>query len=191
MSHSVSSNQFAERTSEANRGGAQPVIQLYRSVWNEVPLVLLLLALAWVGLQMTLVFPLSVQFVELPVAEKGSFALPIPLFAILPIAVFVVLLHRLYDSKYLITAEHVVQVDGRMSLSSKTSEVSFEFVRGIEVTRSFLQRLFDVGDIKVVSFVSNGLSEGGEVTLRGIRVPSHFKHVVEERVRAYRASKSQ
>jgi len=61
-------------------------------------------------------------------------------------------------------------------LSKHTNEVLHKNVRNVQVSQSFLQRIFGVGDIGIASAGSAGI----EIAVSGILSPQHVKDLIDK-----------
>lgn len=142
----------------------------YRSVLSEGPMILLFLILAWAAWYLTLIFPSTLRFERL----FDSLVLPIPLFALAPVVVFFFVLHRLGDNRYEIWNDHVRAISGLLSFKKDDTRIEYENIRGIEISRNLYGRIFNIGDLIIVSSAISGV----EVVIDNVRDPSRYRDMI-------------
>ena len=92
----------------------------------------------------------------------------IPLFTILPIGAFAVRYLHWWNEQYLVTNRRVIKVEG--VINKHVIDSSLEKVNDVVLDQSFLGRLFDYGNIEILT-----ASEGGVNRLHQIAAPVKFK----------------
>ena len=92
----------------------------------------------------------------------------IALFTILPIGAFAVRYLQWWNEEYLVTNRRVIQAEG--VINKHVIDSSLEKVNDVVLDQSFLGRLFDYGDIEILT-----ASEGGVNRLHQIAAPVKFK----------------
>jgi uncharacterized membrane protein YdbT with pleckstrin-like domain len=92
----------------------------------------------------------------------------IALFTILPIGAFAVRYLQWWNEEYLVTNRRVIQAEG--IISKHVIDSSLEKVNDVVLDQSFLGRLFDYGNIEILT-----ASEGGVNRLHQITAPVKFK----------------
>jgi len=92
----------------------------------------------------------------------------IALFTILPIAAFAVRYLQWWNEEYLVTNRRVIQAEG--VINKHVIDSSLEKVNDVVLDQSFLGRLFDYGNIEILT-----ASEGGVNRLHQIAAPVKFK----------------
>jgi len=80
-----------------------------------------------------------------------------------------------YSRRYKVTERRVLSVEGL--LSRKASEVEIKDIRNIQISQSFLERLFRIGTVSIGTAGTAGV----EITLRGIPDPTRARDVIRER----------
>ena len=117
-------------------------IVLYRNFLDVGPAVVMLIVLMVAAVVFTIKVPQSVQYVEI-----FGLSLPVPFFALLPLATYAYILHRMYNNRYTISTDFVESRIGIISFKSADTRINFDDVRGIEVDRTIYQRIFKLLDI--------------------------------------------
>jgi hypothetical protein len=107
--------------------------------------------------------------------------LPIPLFGLPALVVLVYLIHRHYDRRYVIAMDHCEVRRGRLSLSLVDTRIDYENVRGVEFDQGIVDRIFDVGDVKIGSSMHAEV----ELNLTGVRHPGLYRSLIEARIRGH------
>jgi hypothetical protein len=92
----------------------------------------------------------------------------IALFTILPIGAFTVRYLQWWNEEYLVTNRRVIQAEG--IINKHVIDSSLEKVNDVVLDQSFLGRLFDYGNIEILT-----ASEGGVNRLHQIAAPVKFK----------------
>lgn len=92
----------------------------------------------------------------------------IALFTILPIGAFAVRYLQWWNEEYLVTNRRVIQAEG--IINKHVIDSSLEKVNDVVLDQSFLGRLFDYGNIEILT-----ASEGGVNRLHQIAAPVKFK----------------
>lgn len=137
-------------------------------VWrSELGGVLLFLVFCALSLFLTKLFPWSVLDGSIFESDAFTIRLKLPLFWLLPTFNLGVLLFRMYDVKYLATAEGLEISVGQVSLQQMVTKIRYEDIRGIEVIQSLFERLLDIGIIEIGTAASGGI----DVIMEGIAAP--------------------
>ena len=155
----------------------QETLLFYRSVLAELPLIFVTIGLGVLALVLTLRYAESVQVLELLQLGDSSLSIGIPLFGIVPILSAALVIHRLYDRRYVIASDYVRSVSGLLSMRKQDMRIAFQDVRGVEVDRSLYQRIVNVGDMPSGSAMQAGV----EVQFLGVRNPSRYRDIILSR----------
>ncbi|MCB0339439.1 MAG: PH domain-containing protein [Bdellovibrionales bacterium] len=150
-------------------------IVFHRSILNEVPLFVCFVVSAIWALYLTIRIPASVIFIDLSNSHFPELILPFPTFFTIPLVVLGFLVHRLFDDRFIITEDHIVSVNGLLSLRVLTNRIHFAHVRGIEVERNLYQRVVGTGNIRVGSAAHSDL----EIEMIGVGKPDYYRNVIE------------
>ncbi len=133
------------------------VVKLHRSFRDELPLFILLAAV--LGLIMW-------YWAAYPEIDAGGF--PAELF--LPLAIIGVILHRKYNSTYYIHQHGIAIVKGILKFYLVRLPLEYERMRAVEVGKNLLQRILNVGDIRI----STQLIDQPEIIIQGIAIPYFY-----------------
>ena len=168
---------MTENTATATIPDDNRLIVLYRNFLDVGPAVVMLIVLMVAAVVFTIKVPQSVQYVEIL-----GISLPVPFFALLPLATYAYILHRMYNNRYTISTDYVESRTGILSFKSADTRINFDDVRGIEVDRTIYQRIFNLGDILVGSAMGNEV----EVRIEGVSQPDRLHQLIEQRMRLHR-----
>ncbi|MBX7144184.1 MAG: PH domain-containing protein [Oligoflexia bacterium] len=148
---------------------------IYRSALSELVSIVSVIALTILSVYLSVLFPWSVEHVNV-----GPLAIPIPLFGLLPLIILFRLLHNLYNYRYILCDEYVLEVRGLWSLAAKSVRINYIHIRGIEIDESLVQRILGLGDVSILGVIGNQ----GEpcLTMKGLRNPRHVKDLIQDRV---------
>lgn len=146
----------------------------YRSHLSEGPMLFLFLVLTICAWKLTMSYPNSVRYEEL-----FGIILPIPFFALVPTILFFVILHRLKDNRYEIWDDHVRAIKGLLSLQKDDTRIEYLNIRGIEIKRGLYGRIFNIGDLIIVSAAAPGV----EVVIDQIKDPSKYRDIILKKMR--------
>ena len=126
-------------------------------------------------------FPATILKISIADFAFGEVGLLVPVFGIVPIAVLLAAFCSIFNSRFVVGAESVRCVIGLLTPGLRTLEIYYNNVRMIEVEQTGLQRMFDLGNLRIGSLIS----EEGDVVLAGIRHPYQYKNLVERRMREF------
>lgn len=147
----------------------------FRSEWSNLLLAVVLLVIADI---IVFAFPGSVSRIFL--TELGSipigFVLPLPLIA--PLMVFLALVARVYDEKYVIGMDSLLLVTGLSKFSMKTTEIFYDNVISVSVEQAPVERMMNVGTV-TVQLPGESMTR---LSLKGVRNPSQYKSMIERRL---------
>jgi uncharacterized membrane protein YdbT with pleckstrin-like domain len=158
-------------------------IKLKRSILSQIPLMLLFLVLASIGIYLTIEYPQSVQYFEYSLNNTNHIRIAIPLFALLPLMVAVKIAHNLLDSSYTIDKEYVRAIHGICSLKKHDIRLEYSDLRGIEIERNIFARIVNVGDLKIWSLMPTEV----ELLIAGIRNPSKYRDIILSKKKEWNA----
>jgi hypothetical protein len=154
-------------------GLARP-LYLRPSILNEVPQVLFS---SLVALGMAIALHLHSDFW---LHELGA-AFPVVLWG-MPILILLgsVLLffYRRYNVQYQILENGVTALSGFLSLTQIEAKLDYRQIRGTEIHRTVFDRLVGIGDLHVCGATSSGIA----ISLRGIRDPYYYQHIIQQRL---------
>jgi uncharacterized membrane protein YdbT with pleckstrin-like domain len=127
------------------------------------------------------VFPWSIQEISIALTGSNQFSLAVPLFALLPLTMLMQVIHNIYDYRFILCDDYILEVRGLWSLFRKSVRINYVHVRGIEIDESFLQQLFGHGDVAILGVADQGHPA---IIMRGIAKPRAVKDLIQSRVNA-------
>ena len=163
-----------EKSADGNYPGGEIIV--YRHFLSLGPEIALFILVSLAALYYTAKHPEFIQYVDI-----GVVILPIPLFLLLPVVLASYIIHGLYNYKYVISNDYVLDYEGVLSFKMTETRVEYEHIRGIEVDRTIYQRILGLGDIRIGTAVRNDV----EVLLKGIYNPHYYKDIIESRLRRH------
>jgi hypothetical protein len=128
----------------------------------------ILALLVYVAIDLTARYDWLTQNVNLGIPLELS--LPM----LLPIIYFGFIVHQLKNSIYSISAEQVRATHGRLSFSKQDTEIDVIDVRGVEIRRPLLGRLFNYGSVEI----GTAAHQGEEILMRGVADPSCVRDII-------------
>ncbi|MBN8550995.1 MAG: PH domain-containing protein [Deltaproteobacteria bacterium] len=151
---------------------------IFRSLRSEIPALVILIALTVSSIWLTARFEWSVQRLALGEWLGYPISLPIPLFAILPITLGVFIVHSLYNYRYILCEDYVLEVSGLMDLQRRSVRLNYLHIRGVEIRASIWQQLVGVSDLIVLG--PHAELEKATIEMKGIR----NAHAVKDAINA-------
>jgi len=151
-----------------------------RCARDELHLILFFLGAVAIMVWLTRELPWSLQTVDLGEIIGWDIQVGIPLFALLPIMIGLVIMRRLYDRRYILTPEYVLQVEGLTSLRRRSLRLHYQHIRGVEIDVSFLDMILGSGDVLLFSDVAQ---QNAQIALLGVSHPRAVKDRIEARIR--------
>ena len=156
-------------------------IVIYRSPLNEIPRGIVLLALYVATIYVSWTYPESIQYVSLGELFGRELSMGLPLFGIVPLVFMGAISHSLLNFRYVLTPDYVMEIEGLLDLREKSVRLHYIHIRGMEIDRSVLQKLLNIGDLRLGSAVAHGDSE---IVMKGIYNPRHYKDIINQRIMA-------
>ncbi|MCA9200721.1 MAG: PH domain-containing protein [Planctomycetales bacterium] len=153
----------------------------YRSPLDLLIEITVLILLVPLMVYLSVRYPSTVESFELFEIGDHPVSFALPLFALVPVTLLGYVVHKLYNRRYLIGPDHVRCVEGLLSLSKKDVRIDFEDLRGIEVDRSLIGRILNVGDVKIGSAMTAEV----EVVFSGVFDPSKYRNMVDQKKRRF------
>ncbi|WKZ57531.1 MAG: hypothetical protein QY326_02370 [Bdellovibrionota bacterium] len=153
---------------------SHPVLEIRPAFRAQPWLWLLIIACSGIAL---LVTPRDADYTQY--LHIGSLSVPLPLLPLFPTLLFAVLVHRARDSKYVLGADHVTEVNGLLSFRLRSERIFYLHVRGIEVDQPLVGRFLNFGDVELTSDVTMATQT---IVLRGIANPRRVKDEIQRRV---------
>lgn len=152
-----------------NRLSEGKEVHFYRSWLALFPWILGAALCVLLGLWLIILVPESIQAISLL-----GWEIKVPLTGLVPLMLVAVVLHKMYDSHYVVGPDYVRQLDGLLSLSKDDIIIELKDIRGVEIERNIYGRLVNTGDLKI----GTAASDRHEITLRYIRDPSSFRDLI-------------
>ena len=147
------------------------------SMMNQAPMVFFSLGTTLVTLYLTLVFPWATQWIA--VSASSSFAIPVPLFVIIPLVLLGKLIHDLKNTKFVLCPDYVLFIDGIIGWKEVSLRMGYEHIHEIEIEQTILQRILGTGDLTLLSIASSG---NQKLRMDGLRSPRQVKNLIQERM---------
>lgn len=141
-----------------------------QSIYNQIPLVLLILGSIWLLIWTSVNFDWAVHTFEF-----GPISFPLPLGGIITLVLVAILIHKLYDNKLIITDEYLLFIHGCLNWKEKSIRLEYSFIREIEIDQTIPQKFLGVGDI-IVTLVATSLDSNKK--LPGVRNPRKVKDLL-------------
>lgn len=161
------------------RNGAKTVFK--RSWINELPLLLIFILSLISSFFGTIYYPKTVKVISINIWLFGEITLSIALLVLVSLVPLSILIHKLLDSRYIITNENIISINGLMSLKVNTSRMHLSHVRGLEVERSLLQRFLNTGDL----LIGSASHDAQEVIMTGVYNPTYYQGIIEQLMKDY------
>jgi hypothetical protein len=130
---------------------------------------LIVAALIYVRIRLPEFMNVPVTFGDVDVWFSALYLLPV---FVVARAVFLV-----YNERFVITPEYVIHVTGRLAWRGRSSRLAYGSIQEIEIEETIPQRIFGVGDIKLIPIAG---SEVSSVKLRGVRTPRAVKDLIRD-----------
>lgn len=117
---------------------------------------------------------LSVVYSEYTtVLTEGGVSLPV--LNLLPIAIFLRSAFVIYNERFVLTPEYLIDVEGRLAWRERSTRVEYHRIQEIKIEETIVQRIFGLGDVTVVPLAG---AEGIPICLRGIAHPRIVKDLI-------------
>lgn len=159
-------------------------ITLYRSLYGESISIFLFIVTSILCIVYSDTSTYLRQDIFQFVINETAYTLSLPLIGILPFLILAYTAHRIFDCKYIIADSYIRELSGLASFKKKDKRLEFYNIRGIDIDRSLLNRILNVGDLKI----GGSMHDEVEVVFSGIRNPSKYRDIVVERMKDYRFS---
>jgi len=98
-----------------------------------------------------------------------------PALYLLPLVVLARAAFSVYNERFVITPEYVIHVTGRLAWRGRSSRLAYGSIQEIEIEETIAQRVFAVGDIKLIPMAG---SEVSSIKLCGVRSPRAVKDLI-------------
>lgn len=157
-------------------------IIVYRSPRSEWPQIVLVLFLCLLVNMAAFSYPGTLYPISFGEFRGTPIGIVIPLLMFFPLVLVGRMFWRLFDQRYVVGLESIVEVTGLASFNTKTTEVYYTNIRAVEIEQTVIQRLLHTGNLKIGALLSNQ----GDITMAGIRNPEQIKGILERRLRRLR-----
>ncbi len=149
-----------------------------RDQWVHLIIFVFLMVFMVVG---SLRFPWLVQQVNLNLPPGYDITFNVSLLALFPLISIAFIAHRLFDERYILTPEYILEISGRCSLKFHSARLRYIHVKDVEIDKKLYQRFLNVGDLIVATSITSGDSN---IRMKGIVNPWEIKKIVQERTRS-------
>jgi uncharacterized membrane protein YdbT with pleckstrin-like domain len=150
----------------------------YQSPYNLSALFFCLLITFLFAVYTINLYPWTTDWIELGQVGTEKFNLPIPLFGIIPLFIFAVIVHRLLNYKLVLCEEYVLLVEGLMQWREKSYRIHYEKIQEIGIQQTLIQRILNVGDIHILAVTG----EHSSLIMPGVYNPRRVKDSIETRL---------
>lgn len=163
-----------------------PII-IRRSPRSMMASFLLLIGLVSASVYLTVRFDWSIQTISLGMWSGRNIFMPLPLFALIPFGLLGYIGHGLYNCKYIICDDYVLEIRGLVEIRRKSIRLNYTHIRGVEISESIWQQLWRVADVHVLSDVSalsaDHMSDG-YVQMKGVTNAHRIKDLIQSRIQS-------
>ena len=145
-------------------------------VWrSELGLMVLYLVLSIFCIVISNRFPDLTIKGELFSVSSYNIYLFLPILWFVPIITLMIPTYNIYNVLYKIDNRGIEAIKGRIALKQTINRVRYEDIRGIDIEQTIIQRMLDVGTLRI----GTAASADSEVTLEGIEAPYEVKDMLE------------
>lgn len=155
------------------------VLIVRHSLFNQVPMILLLLLVTALSIYGTYQYRFAFQ----EIFTIAGISVKLPLFGIFPLFVGAILAHRVMNEKLVFHPEYLLFREGVLSWREISSRIEYEWIREVNIKQNIFQKILDVGELRV-STVATQIA--AEVTMFGVRDPRKVKDEIYRRIEAAR-----
>jgi uncharacterized membrane protein YdbT with pleckstrin-like domain len=146
---------------------------IIRQSWlNQIGPIFMALILLCVTSYLSIIFP---EHTTLPMGD-GRWSLPLLNF--IPLAIALRSAFVVYNERFVITPEYLIDVEGRLAWRGRSIRVEYHRIQEIRIEETILQRIFNLGDVTVVPLAG---ADGIPICLRGIKHPRLVKDLIRQR----------
>jgi hypothetical protein len=146
-------------------------------LWIPVCIFLLLVLVMVFG---TWLYPESVQKISFGEVLGYKVTVAIPFFGLFPFALLGVIFHKVYDEKYVLTPDYILEVQGLCALKFHSARLRYIHIKDVELDQKLHQRFFDIGDLILATSITSGDSN---IHMRGIANPRAVKEIIQARTK--------
>lgn len=144
-------------------------------IWrSQLDRVALLLVLIGAGIWLSHRYPGSVISGVLFSVGQSRVVLRLPLFWLLPFALYVHSIVRLYNVRYVISGRGIEARTGILGLQQTTTVLRFEDIRSVEIRQGVLDRFLDVGTLEMGTSATSLV----EAVFSGIAHPREVQNLI-------------
>jgi uncharacterized membrane protein YdbT with pleckstrin-like domain len=112
----------------------------------------------------------------------------LPLFGIFPLFVGGILAHRVMNEKLIFHPDYLLFREGVLSWRETSSRIEYQWIREISIKQNLLQKILNVGELRVSTVATQIASE---VTMPGVRDPRKVKDEIYRRMEAAKKTTTQ
>ena len=161
------------------KAGEEPIV-IFRAVRSEAAGILLLFTLIVLTIYLTARFDWSVQHLQIGTWAGRTVTLPVPLFAILPLALLGVLVHAALNCRYIICDTYVLEVSGLLDIRRRSVRLNYVHIRGVEISASLWQQLLGVADLIVLGPIVNHSEH--TIVMKGVKRAHSIQDLIIQRI---------
>ncbi len=162
-----------------NHSKLPATVVVYRGVFSEWGWLLLTIVLAAGAYHATPVSPWSVQEVVLNQGSPRALSINLPLLALLPILSGLKYLHSLFDQRYIICPDYVMEIRGILGWKRHSTRVNYVHIRGIEIDESLVEQMLGIGELRILTGPTS--SDEYAICMDGIANPRGVKDIIQAR----------
>ena len=136
----------------------------------------------WLLVSFTVFLEVAIVFLNLRLAESGTFELgmgslsiPTTYLPIVPLIVLATAAWKIYNERLVITPHYLIHVTGRLWWSVRTTRLDYNQVQEIETIQTIPQRILRVADLHITPI---GRDLKGSIMIRGLRNPRGVKDLI-------------
>ena len=151
-------------------------VEIHKAWRSELKRTITYLIASIVCVWLTWKYPWSVVVGKLFSFGDLTVYLHLPTFALIPLALLVDVMVKLYDVQYTVSEKGIEARIGILSFHQRITQLRFEDIRECSIEQSLLERMLDVGDIEVAT-AATGLTE---IVLEGIGAPTEVHELIQK-----------
>lgn len=155
-------------------------IVIYRSPLSQLGKIILFLLSIPFMVWFSATFPQSVEHLQFTWRGELAFAVGVPMSGIVPILLLAAITHGLFNYKYVICDDYVIEIAGLISLSLRTTRLHYIHIKTVEVNKNILERILNIGDLVIAADMTQADSQ---INMRGVNDPHQYKDIIHERIR--------
>ena len=153
-----------------------PRVTYLPSLRNELVLVIGIIASAIASGYIAFYFPETSQ----DIGSIFGITISLPIAGVVPLVFLGQLFHNLNNRKLVVYDDGVLFVQGLIAWKQHSVRMRYIHIREIEVNQTILQKLFNVGDIILISVASHESDD--EINMIGISNPEGAKLLIQEKL---------